>query len=312
MNKAESDKSGVNDNKGLVFNIQRFSLHDGPGIRSTVFMKGCPLRCRWCSNPESWNPYPEIITHDAKCIRCGKCEQICPVGAITIGSEGRKIDRARCTLCLKCAEVCPSGAISITGEYMTVDQVLREVESDRLFYQHSGGGVTVSGGEPLFQWEFTYELLKACKEKDLHTALDTTGYSSWDRIERVLEYVDLVLFDIKHMDPKQHKKGTSKSNLLILGNAARIAARKVRLWLRVPLIPGYNDSRENIEKVAQFGLKIGAEKISILAYHEWGRPKYEQLGRRYSFTGVKPPEDGHVQRTRELIEGFGIEVGIGR
>ncbi|MDY7019294.1 MAG: glycyl-radical enzyme activating protein [Chloroflexota bacterium] len=300
------------DKKGLIFNIQRFSLHDGPGIRSTVFMKGCPLRCRWCSNPESWNPYLEIITHDIKCIRCGKCEQICSVGAITIDSEGRKIDRAKCTLCLECAEVCPTGAISIAGEYVTVDEALREVESDSLFYQHSGGGVTVSGGEPLLQWEFVYELLKACKEKGLHTALDTSGYSSWDRIERVLEYVDLVLFDIKHMDPKQHKKGTSKSNLLILDNAARIAARKVRLWLRVPLIPGYNDSRENIEKVAQFGLKIGAEKISILPYHEWAISKYGQLGRRYALRGVKPPDDEQVQRTRELIEAFGIEVGIGR
>lgn len=312
MNKAESDSSSVNDKKGLVFNIQRFSLHDGPGIRSTVFMKGCPLRCRWCSNPESWNPYPEIITHDIKCIRCGKCEQICPVGAITIDSESRKIDRAKCTLCLECAEVCPSGAISIVGEYMTVDEVLREVESDSLFYQHSGGGVTVSGGEPLVQWEFVYELLKACKEKGLHTALDTSGYSSWDRIERVLEYVDLVLFDIKHMDPKQHKKGTSKSNLLVLNNAAKIAARKMRLWLRVPLIPGYNDSRENIEKVAQFGIKIGAEKVSILPYHEWATQKYKQLGRRYSMRGVKPPEDEHVQRARELIEALGMEVGIGR
>jgi pyruvate formate lyase activating enzyme len=194
MNKAEGASLGVNDKKGLIFNIQRFSLQDGPGIRSTVFMKGCPLRCRWCSNPESWNPYPEILTHDVKCIRCGKCEQICPVGAITIDPEGRKIDRAECTLCLKCGEVCPTGAIIIIGKCMTVDEVVREVESDRLFYGHSGGGVPVSGGEPLFQCESVYELLKACKEKDLHTALDTCGYSSWERIEKILEYVDLVPF----------------------------------------------------------------------------------------------------------------------
>lgn len=302
----------MRDKKGLIFNIQRFSLHDGPGIRSTVFTKGCPLRCRWCGNPESWNPYPEIMTHDRKCVRCGKCEQVCPVGAITVSPEAREIDRARCNLCLECAGVCPSEAITVSGRYVSIDEVTTEVESDRLFYEHSGGGVTVSGGEPLLQWEFVSELLKVCKERGLHTALDTAGYSSWHIIERVLEYVDLVLFDIKHMDPGKHRKGTSKSNSLILRNAQRIAAKKVRLWLRVPLIPGYNDSKEDIEKVARLGLKIGAEKVSILPFHGFGIPKYEQLGRRYTFEQVESPDDEHIQRVRESIVALGLEADVGR
>ncbi len=301
-----------NEWTGLVFNIQRYSIHDGPGIRTTVFMKGCPLRCRWCCNLESWNPYPEILTHDMKCIRCGKCEQVCPAGAITIGREGRRINRAKCTLCLECAKVCPTGAISITGEHKTIEEIEKEVGSDKLFYENSGGGVTVSGGEPLFQWEFVSQLLKVCKEKGLHTALDTCGYGSWDGIERVLEYTDLVLFDIKHMDSKQHRRGTGKGNLLILDNARRIAAKKVRLWLRIPLIPGYNDSRENIEKVGGLGVEIGAEKISLLPYHEWGKSKYAQLGRRYRFELIESLTEERVQRVQRLIEGFGLEVSTGR
>ncbi len=300
-----------NELRGLVFNIQRYSIHDGPGIRTTVFMKGCPLRCRWFCNPESWNHYPEIMTRDVKCIRCGKCAQICPTGAITVSQESRRINRAKCTSCLECAEVCPTGAISITGEYKTVGEVVKEVESDRLFYEHSGGGVTVSGGEPLFQWEFVYQLLKECKERGLHTALDTCGYSSWDVVERVLEYTDLVLFDIKHMDPEQHRKETGKSNRLILENARRIAAKGVRLWLRMPLIPGYNDLRENIEKLAAFGVRLGAEKVSLLPYHEWGKSKYEQLGRRYRFKPAESLSDEDVQRIQRLIEDSGLKVSIG-
>jgi len=187
---------------------------------------------------------------------------------------------------------------------------VKEVESDRLFYEHSGGGVTVSGGEPLFRWEFVYQLLKACKEKGLHTALDTCGYSSWGGIERALEYTDLVLFDIKHMDPKQHRKAAGKSNLLILDNARKTAAKGVRLWLRVPLMPGYNDSEENIEKVARFGAEIGAEKIWLLPYFDWGRSKYESLGRRYPFEPTESLSEEHIQSLKELIESFGVEAGI--
>lgn len=298
------------DKKGLVFNIQRYSIKDGPGIRTTVFMKGCPLRCLWCSNPESQNPYPEILTRDMKCVKCGKCAQTCPTKAITVDQKARRINWAECTRCLECAKACLHGAIVVSGEYKTVEEIVKEVESDKLFYEHSGGGATISGGEPLLQWEFVYQLLKALKGKGLHTALDTCGYASWDKLEKVLEYTDLVLLDIKHMDPEQHKKGTGKSNSLILSNARKIRAKGVKVWLRVPLIPGYNDSKENIERTARFGVEIGAEKVSLLPYHEWGKPKYESLGRRYPFEPTESLTDEHIQELKKSIESFGLEVGI--
>jgi pyruvate formate lyase activating enzyme len=308
---SSSDRNGVSHKRGLIFNIQRFSIHDGPGIRTTVFFKGCPLRCRWCSNPESWHDYPEIATYDAKCTRCGRCQKVCPVEAISISEEGRKINRTVCNLCMKCAEVCPTGAIAVTGQWMTLDEVMKEVEADSLFYKNSGGGVTLSGGEPLAQWEFALDLLEQCKAKAFHTALDTCGYVPWEVLERVLDYTDLVLYDIKHMDVTLHAEGTGKSNRLVLDNARRAAAKR-RTWLRVPLIPGYNDSAENLQAVARFGLEIGAEKVSLLPYHIWGKSKYERLGRKYPMEDVPLPPDSLAQDCQKVIEALGMKATVGR
>ena len=308
---SSQDHSQTPPRLGLIFNIQRFSIHDGPGIRTTVFFKGCPLRCRWCSNPESWNDYPEIVTNDVKCTKCGRCQPVCPVDAIVVDQEGRKLNRSICNLCLKCANVCPTGSLAVTGQWMTVGEVMKEVEADGLFYQNSGGGVTLSGGDPLRQWEFALELLKDCKEKGIHTAIETSGYAPWEVLAKILDYTDLALFDIKHMDAARHQWGTGKGNELILNNARRTAA-KVRTWLRVPLIPGYNDSEENLKAVARLGLEIGAEKVSLLPYHIWGKSKYGRLGRQYPMEQTPLPSDDLVKRCEKVIADVGLKATIGR
>jgi pyruvate formate lyase activating enzyme len=306
-----SSKDTEKNHKGLVFNIQKFSLHDGPGIRTTVFMKGCSLACKWCSNPESMSRHQEIMTYDIRCIGCKKCVEACPVGAIVLTERGREIVWDKCDNCLECARVCPSKAIECTGQYMTVDEVVKKVEDDRTFYKNSNGGMTISGGEALVQSNFTGKLLKKCREKGIHTALDTTANAPWEDLENILEHVDLVLVDIKHTDTEMHKQGTGVGNEMILKNAERIAAR-VRTWIRIPLIPDYNDSESNIKKVVEFAAAIGAEKISVLPYHELGSSKYPKLGRVYTMDGTKPPKEEAVERVGKIIESYGMKVEIGR
>jgi pyruvate formate lyase activating enzyme len=301
----------MEEERGLVFLIQRYSVQDGPGLRTTIFMKGCPLRCQWCQNPESLAPYPELISHDTKCMLLGKCVEACPMAAITIDKrEGRKIDRARCNLCFQCVDACPTKALSRVGEYMTIEQVMAEIERDEVFYHRSGGGVTISGGEPLLQWKFVYRLLKACKQRHLHTALDTCGYARWSILSKVLEYVDLVLYDIKHIAPKSHKEVTGKSNRLILNNI-RMISPHVKVWLRVPVIPGINDSEENLTKLSELGREIGVEKVSLLPYHKLAEEKYRQLGKRYTMAHLEPPGQERLQQIQRVIESFGLKVTIG-
>lgn len=300
-----------NSGKGLIFNIQRYAVQDGPGIRTTIFMKGCPLRCKWCSNPESQEPYPEIMTHDVRCIACHKCLEVCPVGAVSFSGEGREIDRERCNLCLQCAEVCPSKAIEHVGDYLTVDEVLKEVLADRVFYRNSGGGMTISGGEPLLQWQFVAELCRRAKEEDICTAIDTCGYAPWDIMEKVLKYVDLVLFDVKHMDSAKHKDGTGVDNEVILSNAKKTASL-VETWIRVPLIPNFNDSNHDIQSIAEFSSSLHTRKVSILPYHELGSSKYAQLGTICPGDGTIPPSEEKVQSVRDRFESSGLKVEVGR
>ena len=296
---------------GLVFDIQKFSLHDGPGIRTTVFMKGCPLACKWCSNPESQSPKQEIMAYDIRCIACGKCAEVCTRGAIIFTGAGREIDWEKCDQCLECAKVCPARGIECVGKVWTVEEVVAKVEQDRIFYENSGGGMTASGGEPLVQWEFVSNVLKRCREKGIHTALDTCGMAPWKHLERVIEHADLVLFDVKHMDSAIHKQGTGVGNETILENARKVAQRATT-WIRIPLIPGFNDSESNLTRVAHFADEIGAEKISLLPYHNYGSSKYPKLGRTYSMEDSPLLAEERVEALKGWLKAMGHRVEIGR
>lgn len=304
------EESSKADRKGLVFNIQRFSVHDGPGIRTTVFMKGCPLTCLWCANPESQDFGPQLMTRDIKCSGCGACVQVCPQGAVRIGSNGRGIDWDLCDQCLLCAGVCRYGALLRSGDHKRMARVLDEVLRDRLFYKNSGGGVTVSGGEPLAQSDFVAALLSACKQEGLHTAVDTTGCVSWSRVEQVAPLSDLMLWDVKQMDPQLHEKATGVDNRLILENVRRASAL-TKIWLRIPLIAGFNDSDDNINRVIELAKEIGAPKISLLPYHEGGRSKNHRIGRPYPYSGALAPTAERVERLAKRIGDNGVDAGIG-
>ena len=300
-----------NGKKGLIFNIQRFSIHDGPGIRTTVFMKGCPLGCLWCSNPESRDYFPNLIVRDISCKGCGACVEACLEGAIRISEEGgRKIDWDRCTQCLMCADACIYGSLNICGKYLEVKEVLDEVMKDEAFYKNSGGGITVSGGEALSQPRFVVSLLKEGKRRGLHATIDTSGYAPWHEMKKILRFADLVLFDIKHLDPVEHRKATGVDNGLILENLKRASRERV-IWLRMPLIAGYNDSREHIDDIATLAKDVGAEKISLLPYHEGGKSKSEQIGRSYKIPEARRPDDEHVESLKGLVEKRGIKVSVG-
>lgn len=307
MHNLRADETGKT---GIIFNIQRYSIHDGPGIRTTVFLKGCPLRCKWCANPESINPYPEIFFREERCNQCGNCLEACSRKAITINESGVQIDRTKCDSCLKCEEVCHTSAISRIGKKITVEEVVTEVMLDEPFYNNSGGGITISGGEPLYQAKFTLNLLKECKNRSLHTALDTSGYAKWEVLDEILNYTDLVLFDIKHLNQEEHQKGTGLGNELILTNLEKILKKGKRVWARIPVIPNYNNSHQYIETLEKFLSRKPIEKVSLLKYHEWGRHKYKLLGREYPLREAPPISDGKMQSLKSILESHGLKVTI--
>ena len=302
------------DTKGVIFNTQHYSIHDGPGIRTTVFLKGCPLRCVWCQNPESQASLPEIFFNRETCTGCGKCVQVCPRGAIEIVEGHSRTNRKLCSSSGKCAEACPNEARSLMGRYVSVAEVFKEVSGDSIFYQRSSGGVTLSGSDPVDQPEFTISVLKMCKNAGIHTALDTSGYAKWEILRQILEYVDLVLYDFKQMDPLEYKKHTGVSNGLILDNAKRIYQElHIPMLARVPLVPGHNDSGENIKATAKFvttELRMDV-KVHLLPYHRLGEAKYERLECVGHSVSIQPPSDNHVLKLKELVESLGLIACIG-
>ena len=273
---------------GIVFNIQRFSTEDGPGIRTTVFLKGCPLRCAWCHNPEGLSPRLELMWYDVRCIGVRDCLSACPEDALELTPDGMCIDRERCTACGACADACPAGALEIIGREWTAADVFVEVDKDRVFYETSDGGVTLSGGEPMMQADFVLALARLCREAGFHVALDTCGVVAWERYERVLPLIDLVLYDLKIFDGERHRASTGVDNAIILENARRIAATGNPMWIRTPVIPGYTADRENIAVLGDF---IAAElptveRWDLLAYTNLGQPKYHRLDLPYALEGM--------------------------
>ena len=304
-------EGGGGGEKGIIFNIQRFSIHDGPGIRTTVFFKGCPLRCDWCSNPESQDPLPQLMTRDFLCVSCGKCAEVCPERAISLTPGGsRQIRWEECNRCFRCVDACLYGSLTAMGRMAGVDEILREVEKDRPFYENSGGGVTLSGGEPLSQPDFVLRLLRRLKERDFHTALDTCGFAPEEAVAAVLPYTDLVLFDIKQLKDEKHMDSTGVSNRLILSNA-RLVCSRAKTWFRVPLIDGFNDSPEEIKKLADMAKEMGVEKVSFLPYHQGGVTKRLQIGREPSPLANRSPSDEHLQELRKIVGERGMAVSVG-
>ncbi|MBM3239715.1 glycyl-radical enzyme activating protein [Candidatus Poribacteria bacterium] len=299
--------------KGLVFNIQKFAVHDGPGIRTTVFLKGCPLHCWWCHNPESIKGRKELVLFDNKCIGCGECFKVCPNKAHEVLPDGKRVyHKEICVLCGKCTDICYAEALVMEGKEMTVEEVMVELRKDIPFYENSNGGITLSGGEPLFQHEFTLAILKQCKSEGLHTALDTSGQVPWRVYERVLPYVDLVLYDLKHIDSVTHRKYTGASNELILDNLVKISEYGVPIEIRVPIIPGINDAKKDIVGAAMFLNTLkNIILVDLLPYHRLGEAKYSRLGEKYKLEGLQPPSKEHINEIAEWIRSYGLEVHVG-
>lgn len=304
MNKVDYEMEGV------LFNIQRYSLHDGAGIRTIPFFKGCPLSCKWCSNPESQRPQPELIFKKSDCIRCGKCIEACKQQALSV-SNAFFIDRERCIQCGKCTQVCPTQALEMKGKRMTVADVMRELQKEENLYRRSGGGITLSGGEPLAQPDFARELLKACKEKGWHTAIETTGFTTPEVIADVFPYVDLALTDIKAINPAVHLANTGIENSQILENLLRISFL-TKTIVRIPVIPGVNDNPEEIHNIAEFArLMSNVDTLHLLPYHSFGENKYGLLGRIYPMGEADSIAESKMELLKREVESSGFHCHIG-
>ncbi|MGN0465621.1 MAG: glycyl-radical enzyme activating protein [Lachnospiraceae bacterium] len=297
--------------KGLVFNIQRFSVNDGPGVRTIVFLNGCPLRCKWCCNPESQKLSPVVMFKAPNCVGCGNCTTVCPTGASDLNLPG-KIDHSKCIACGKCVDVCYHKALELTGRWMTVEDLMYELYKDRVVYRRSNGGITVSGGEALVQHEFLVELLSTCKTLGWHTAIETTGLASREVLDKVIPWLDLVMMDIKHIDPAVHKQFTGVDNIKILENAIYISKIAKEMIVRVPIIPGFNADKNTIAAIAEFATHMNnIKQIHLLPYHDLGANKYGMMGQEYELQGVKTPDEEFMEELKAIIEEKGFQCKIG-
>lgn len=297
-------------NRGLVWNIQRFCLHDGSGIRTTVFFMGCPLRCLWCANPEGLFDKPVIKYNSDLCIGCKRCVEICPVGANSMKNNKSIIDRSLCSLFMRCIEKCPTGARSISGKYMFVEEILKIVRREQPFYRRSGGGLTCSGGEPLQQSDFIEKLLFKAKEENIDTAIETCGAVEWNNIFQVIDYTDMFFYDLKHMDSEKHKKLTGTDNKIIIENAKKLINKTSKVVFRMPIIPGLNDDENNLSRTALFLDSIKAKELEILPYHMYGVNKYKMFGLKYKLNNTEVPENSYMLKIKRLITEYNINLNV--
>ena len=306
----------------LITNIQRYSVNDGPGIRTNVFIKGCPLNCAWCHNPEGLSFETEIYWKRSLCVQCGKCMTVCPLDAVypPIPPEEAKesetyykINKKKCNKCMKCVEICPYEALSIVGEDKTIEAVIDEVKRDFPFYLNSGGGITVTGGEPTTAPEYVLELLQEAKKNGLHVCLDTSGYCDWSILEKFSPYVDIFLYDLKHMDSGEHYRMTGVKNEIILENLYKLSKLDKDIRIRVPVIPDFNDSKKNIQDMTTFlkSLPNPVQGVDLLPFHNWCQEKYHWLGKKWSMLEVESIDPFEVEPLRNIIEAEGIKTTIG-
>lgn len=329
---------------GMVFDIKKYSINDGPGIRTTVFMSGCPLSCLWCHNPESQSLQPVLLYRQSRCLACGACVEVCPENAISVGLENQytdytenteehgeilikksallheirvfpvpKIltDREKCTRCQTCIAACYSGAREFSGRELTVGEVMSQVIREIPFYDESGGGVTFSGGEPLMQPRFLSALLKACRKQEIHTVVDTSGFANWQVFEQILGDTDLFLYDLKQMDSEKHREVTGVPNEPMLENLRKLSAAGARCVARIPLIPGINDDAQNLTESAKFLASLPRlEGVELMGYHDIAQAKYEALGMEYKLAGLKPPSAETMLSAQEIFRSFGLRTSV--
>ena len=299
----------IRETTGYVYNIRRYSRYDGPGIRTTVFLKGCPLRCKWCSSPQTWTYIPEPVFLAAKCIGCGKCLQACQNGAINMTGQGHRILYGKCTKCGACAKVCPSKAIRMDAKPMSAQQVVDVVMRDKQYYRSTGGGITISGGEVLSQADFASEILRIASENNLHTCIESSGYGEWEDLEKLLKYTKIAYIDLKHLDDETHKNLTGVSNEPIKENIKRaVKSGLCRVVVNLPAIPGLNDTEENMRAMAEFLKSVGVSDLKYLSFHKLGQHEYEELGWEYPVSNLEGNEPEEDDEKKDFFRSLGMNI----